>query len=144
MTPERLVHKVVAGVVMFILFRFAILFAAAIAFPMGGREFHAMFAYSASGRIGTAILVYGVYVGALSACAVVLRVLQNVFSATGIARVASMAGTISWWPVCVWPVQSAAFRVVAVAGLLTMPWVMYRVCRVMSLRWRRSRLREWG
>ena len=138
------VRHAIAGVVTFFALRAAIVLAAAFAFPIGGGEFHAMFAYSATGRFGTAVLVYAVYLGALVPCVVALSAIRYPFTPTGIARIASVVGMLSWWPVCLWPTQSLASRAVALAGLLAMPWVMYRVCRVMSLRWRRSRLREWG
>ncbi|MCC6772698.1 MAG: hypothetical protein IT360_16010 [Gemmatimonadaceae bacterium] len=137
----------IAGVATFFALRAAIVLATAFTFPAGGGEFHAMFAYSASGRIGTAMLLYAVYLGALLPCAVVLSAMRYPFAHTGIARIASAAGMLSWWPVCRWPGQSLAFRAVAVAGLLAMPWVMHRVCDVGAWRgaWRRRRwrLRTW-
>jgi hypothetical protein len=99
--------------------------AAGMAFPIGGREFHAMFAYAAGGRLGVALRVYVIYVGALAGMARLLIALRYPLRPDVLAWIATGICALSWWQVVAWRSQSVRFQVVAVLLFWAIPVVVF-------------------
>lgn len=90
------------------------------AFPFGGGEFHAMFAYTHAGRPEAALAAW-------RASVLILGLAALVFPAWiplpwwVHALLASGVGVQHWWMVCTWQPQSAAFHQAVMRLLVAMP-----------------------
>lgn len=104
---------VVAAIVLFYGLRVASL----VRYPIGGGEFHLLFAYSEGGRTDVAVGVFLFYVLALLVTSFALRLLGLTASALPTATVASAVFAHAWWSVATWPSASPAFAGMA-RGLL--------------------------
>jgi hypothetical protein len=129
-TPLDVVRRVVAGALAFFIFRTLVVLASVFAFPIGGGEFHAIFAYSGGGRIGPALHACAVYVGALAMGVLILILLRYPLSWRGVGWIAAVTGTLSWLRVCAWPTQSPLFRIVAMLALFAIPPMLLGVAFV--------------
>ena len=118
-----------ATLVAFMILSALLVVTAAAAFPMGGGEYHAIFAYSEGGRIGAALQVFGTYASALGLGSMVLIVCRFPLPWQGVACIASAVGEVTWLRIYQGPMQSMPFRVVTFAGFVVMPIVIFALSR---------------
>jgi hypothetical protein len=114
----RFGHAALLALVLFGFLRFLGYTASSFAFPFGGGEFHAMFAYTDAGRLSAAVQAFCVHTGALCLAASVLVLIRYPLSWRGVAAVTTAAGCLYWWDVVTWRPQSEEFHR---AVLLLMP-----------------------
>ena len=115
-----------------VLFVFTTGLALSMVFPIGGGQFHAIFAYSDEGRLQPALVTYIVEVGALALTALSLLVLHYPLRWWVVASVASCVGISEWWLVCSWEPQSIDFNKVVMLLLPIIPTVIFFVCAVVT------------
>ena len=121
----RVIGRVVLGVIVFAILNFTKNVAAAIAFPFGGREFHAVFAYSGEGRLDVAWKVYLLYVGTLAGVARLLIAVGYPLKPSAVAWIATVVCALQWWQVVAWAPKSLAFEVVAVLLMWAIPLLVF-------------------
>lgn len=109
------------GVLAFAILALGMGVATTLAFPYGGREFHAIFAYWAAGRLVVAVKVYLVYAVALTAGARLLIALRYPLRPITIACIAAVVGAIAWWQIVIWPTQSRSFHFIVMGLFEIMP-----------------------
>ena len=112
-----------------------------VAFPIGGGEFHAMFAYTAEGRLGVAVRVYGQLLVVLAAVAALLVARGAPLPWWAVAAVGSALGLRYWWAVCAWQPQSAPFHETALAPLPGIPVATFAAA-ALAARWRTRRVAD--
>lgn len=98
------------------------------AFPFGGGEFHAMFAYSDQGRIPRAFMAFRVHVGTVCAVAALLLAARYRLRWQVVALAASVTAGSYWWDVYTWPRQSEAFHRTAGLMMIAIPLVAFAAC----------------
>jgi hypothetical protein len=121
----RVIGRVALGVIAFVILNFTKNVAAAIAFPIGGREFHAMFAYTGEGRLDVAWKVYLLYVGTLAGMARLLIAVGYPLRPDVVAWIATGVCALLWWQVVAWEPKSLAFEVVAVLLMWAIPFLVF-------------------
>jgi hypothetical protein len=133
----RILALAAATVLLFLAAHGASLFA----FPIGGGEYHAMFAHTEDGHVAEAVHAYAVHIGIL-ACTVMLLI------ATGyptwwwaLAISAALLSYYYWWPVVSWEPTSERFTLVSLALLILIaPLIAGAAFAAYSLRSRIQRL----
>lgn len=113
----RILRALVLAAVLFGFLRWLGFVASSIAFPFGGGEFHAMFAYTDEGHLPAALRAFYVQTGALWLAAALLVVARYPLPWWGIAAVSAVTGVWYWWGVVSWEPQSRGFHL-AVLGLM--------------------------
>jgi hypothetical protein len=110
-------------------------------FPMGGGEYHAIFAYTETGRLGAALKAYGTYLLSLAVPAGLL--VWSGYPARWwlVASVAAAVGLLAWWGICTWEPQGIGFHTAVIALLPGFPAVLFGVCWVAARRSARRRVR---
>jgi hypothetical protein len=101
--------------------------ASTLAFPFGGGEFHAMFAYS-DGSIPAAHRAFVVHVGTVCAVAALLVALGWRLPWGVIALLATALAGLYWWSVYTWQPQSPEFHRMAGMLLITIPVIAFASC----------------
>jgi hypothetical protein len=95
--------------------------------PIGGGEFHLIFAHSNGGRIGTAAWVLGESI----IVALILGVVALKFGAPGpwwlLATLISVVVVLHWWDVASFPSAAPRFRVFARAIAPIIPLIVFGV-----------------
>ena len=138
----RVIGRVTVGVIAFVILNFATSLAAAIAFPFGGREFHAMFAYTGEGRLDVAWKVYLIYVGTLAGVARLLIAARYPLRPEVVAWIATAECALMWWQVVAWQPQSREFHVITVLLFWAIPFLVFGpVLLTTKSMWRRV---GWG
>lgn len=99
----------------------------AFAFPYGGGEFHAMFAYS-DGWLPAAYRAFRVYVGTVCAVAGLLVAAGYRLPWNVLALAAAGTACRYWWSVYTWEGQSPVFHRTAGVLLLAIPPIAFAVC----------------
>ena len=107
-------------------------------FPIGGGEYHAIFAYTDAGRIRPALVAYTTYLGFLTVAAGVLVWTRYPARWWLIAAAAAVVGLRAWWGICTWEPQAAAFHTTVVALLPGFPMVLFPVCWALARHRRRA------
>ncbi len=98
------------------------------AFPYGGGEFHATFAYS-DGHLPAAYLAFRVHVGTVCAGAALLVAAGYRLPWRVVALAAAVTAGRYWWQVYTWPLgQSGAFHRTAGLLLIAIPLIAFAVC----------------
>src|SRR5215208_1928238 len=108
----------VAALLVLVLLSALASFAAA---PFGGGEYHLIFAYSDTGRLGAALYIYAVLVGTLAAVSGALLALGYPLRWVQLSGLASMVGIARWWGILTWGRQSPEFHAAAWALLVSIP-----------------------
>lgn len=117
------------------------------AFPTGGGEFHAMFAYTDAGRLDQAYATWWTSVTTLAIVAALL-VWTTPVRWWLLATFGSAVGLRHWWDVVTWEPQSAAFHEVVTWLLAAIPPTLFLACaaaegvRRALRRWKPSVVRE--
>lgn len=126
-TVPRLLRSLVLALVVFGFFRWLAFAVSSIAFPFGGGEFHAMFAYTDAGRLSAAVRAFSAQVGALCVAAAGLIVARYPLPWWAIAATTSAAGALYWWEVVSWEPQSHAFHTAVIALWAAVPACVFAV-----------------
>jgi hypothetical protein len=115
--------------------------ASIVTFPMGGGEYHAMFAYS-DGNLAAAYLAFRVHVGTVCAVAALLvaRGCRVPWAVLALAATA-IAGRY-WWSVYTWGGQRPEFHRVAGLLLLAIPVIAFAACGAAHALRRRMRVKS--
>jgi hypothetical protein len=121
----RVIGRVALVVIAFVILNFATSLAVAIAFPIGGREFHAMFAYTGAGRLDIAWKVYLLYVGTVAGVARLLIAVGYPLKPNAVALTATVVCALLWWQVVAWEPKSLAFEVVALLLMWAIPLLVF-------------------
>lgn len=116
--------------------------AALLAFPFGGGEYHAIFAYTAEGHLDKALKAFAVYVSAVTLASGLLVFLRVSLRWWTIAGVATAVGLLAWWGICSWQPQSPAFHRAVLALLPAIPAIVFPTTYIVHLV--RTRLRAVG
>ncbi len=119
------VGRVALGLIAFLILNFVKNLAAALAFPFGGREFHAMFAYTGEGRLDVAWRVYLLYILTMAGAAQLLIALRFPLRPATVAWIAAFQAVLLWRPVIAWRPQSAEFHAVAVLLWWASPFLVF-------------------
>jgi hypothetical protein len=98
------------------------------AFPIGGGEFHAMFAYS-DGNLSAAYVAFCVYVGTVCAVAALLVATGYRLPWAVLALAATAVAGVYWWDVYTWDYgHSRVFHRTVGVMLLTIPVIASAAC----------------
>jgi len=95
--------------------------------PVGGREFHEIFAYSGGGRWEVARGVFAEYVVIDSVVAFLLIFFRYPLHWSTVVFIAGAVAWLSWLRVCLFPYQSAGFRSACLPYLLIIPFLILPV-----------------
>lgn len=90
-------------------------------FPIGGGEYHAIFAYSDTGRLDSALVAYTIYASSLVSTAIALRLVGLSLSWWSVALVATGVGVQAWLGIATWQPRSVAFGRISVGLLAALP-----------------------
>lgn len=103
------------------------IFAMLFLHPVGGQEFHEIFAYSGGGRWDVALRVFAEYVMIDSAIAFLMIFFRYPLHWFIVIVIASAIAWLNWLRVCLFPYQSAGFHRASLACLLIIPFLILPV-----------------
>jgi hypothetical protein len=100
-----------------------------LVFPIGGGEFHAMFAYTSDGRVEVAFAAWRASVLILGFAAIAFGFWIPLPWWVA-SLMAVVVGVVHWWQVCAWTPQSPAFHGAVVGLLVAMPFAVLLISSV--------------
>lgn len=135
---KQLLWTVLAAALLWVCHRLVL---GVLVYPIGGGEFHAIFATSGGGRIDVALQVYVAYIVVMLGLAMLLILSHYPAHGLLIALAASAICCWSWWEICSYPHQTDAFHsgVVSLLPVIPLPmfygaqWAMRRRQRIAEL-----------
>ena len=132
--PRGLMRQILWTALAIVVLVIALRVAAFIMFPIGGGEYHAIFAYSTEGRLRVAFVTYATYLASLAVVTLWLVWKRYPLPWWLIGAAASGVGLWAWWGVVSWGRQSPTFHAVVLPLTLSFPLI------VLSLSWGMARL----
>jgi hypothetical protein len=127
---KQIIWVALAIVILFVGLRVA----SFLMFPIGGGEYHAIFAYTPDGRVRVALITFATYLASLIAITVLLVWRRYPIPWWMIGAAASVVGLWAWWGIVSWGRQSPSFHATVLPLALAFPLVL------LSVSWGMARL----
>ena len=108
--------------------------------PVGGGEFHLIFAYSEGGRVGTAIWVLGESLVLALVLALLVRLVRIPVPWWLVAGVMTAIVLIHWWSIMTFPYAGRSFRLATASLTPIVPGILIKVLFGLERR-RRAKVR---
>jgi len=111
----------------------AVRIATFLMFPIGGAEYHAIFAYTLDGRLEPAIAAYLTYIVSLTLVAGLLIWRRYPVPWWILGGAATVVGLWTWWSIVSWQPQSGSFHRTVVLLTVLIPFILIPLTRAAVL-----------